>query len=47
MKRLIVCCDGTWQTLSSPYPTNVVKMAEAVKSTTEATRGLSDGALLV
>lgn len=33
MKRLIVCCDGTWQTLSSPYPTNVVKMAEAVKST--------------
>lgn len=32
MKRLIVCCDGTWQKLDSPYPTNVVKIAQAVKS---------------
>lgn len=32
MKRLIVCCDGTWQKLTSPYPTNVVKIAQAVKS---------------
>jgi uncharacterized protein (DUF2235 family) len=32
MKRLIICCDGTWQTLSNPYPTNVVKLAQAVKS---------------
>ncbi len=31
MKRLIVCCDGTWQGLSSDYPTNVVKIAQAVK----------------
>lgn len=31
MKRLIVCCDGTWQKLTSPYPTNVVKIAEAIK----------------
>ncbi|MBN8561051.1 MAG: DUF2235 domain-containing protein [Leptolyngbya sp. UWPOB_LEPTO1] len=31
MKRLVVCCDGTWQQLSSDYPTNVVKMAQAVK----------------
>lgn len=31
MKRLIICCDGTWQTLSSPCPTNVVKMAQAIK----------------
>ena len=31
MKRLIVCCDGTWQKLSSRYPTNVVKMAQAIK----------------
>jgi uncharacterized protein (DUF2235 family) len=30
MKRLIVCCDGTWQQLSSPCPTNVVKLAQAV-----------------
>lgn len=31
MKRLIVCCDGTWQKLTSPYPTNVVKIAQAIK----------------
>ncbi|MBD2690824.1 DUF2235 domain-containing protein [Anabaena catenula] len=31
MKRIIVCCDGTWQTLEAPYPTNVVKLAEAIK----------------
>jgi uncharacterized protein (DUF2235 family) len=31
MKRLVVCCDGTWQQLSSPYPTNVAKIAQAVK----------------
>ncbi|WP_413165342.1 DUF2235 domain-containing protein [Capilliphycus salinus ALCB114379] len=31
MKRLIICCDGTWQSLESPYPTNVVKIALAVK----------------
>ena len=32
MKRLIVCCDGTWQTLISPYPTNVIKLAQAIQS---------------
>ena len=31
MKRLIVCCDGTWQKLDSEYPTNVVKIAQAIK----------------
>lgn len=31
MKRLVVCCDGTWQQLTSSYPTNVVKIAQAVK----------------
>ena len=31
MKRLIVCCDGTWQQLTSPYPSNIVKLAQAVK----------------
>lgn len=31
MKRLIVCCDGTWQQLASPYPSNVVKLAQSVK----------------
>ncbi|WP_017718615.1 DUF2235 domain-containing protein [Kamptonema formosum] len=31
MKRLIVCCDGTWQKLTDPCPTNVVKIAQAIK----------------
>lgn len=31
MKRLVVCCDGTWQDLRSPYPSNVVKLAQSVK----------------
>jgi len=31
MKRLVVCCDGTWQTLETDYPTNVVKIAQAIK----------------
>ncbi|MDF5720751.1 MAG: DUF2235 domain-containing protein [Rhizonema sp. PD37] len=33
MKRLVVCCDGTWQQLSNPCPGNVIKMAQAVKAT--------------
>ncbi|MDZ7969797.1 MAG: DUF2235 domain-containing protein [Nostoc sp. DedSLP03] len=35
MKRLIICCDGTWQKLTSPYPTNVVKIAQAIKPSSE------------
>lgn len=31
MKRLVICCDGTWQNLTSPYPSNVVKLAQSVK----------------
>lgn len=31
MKRLIVCCDGTWQGLDNNCPTNVLKIAQAVK----------------
>jgi uncharacterized protein (DUF2235 family) len=30
-KRLIVCCDGTWQTLDTIYPTNVAKIAQGIK----------------
>lgn len=30
MKRLVVCCDGTWNRLGR-YPTNVVKIAQVVK----------------
>jgi uncharacterized protein (DUF2235 family) len=34
MKRLIVCCDGTWQDLSCSYPTNVVKLAQIIQPIT-------------
>ncbi len=30
MKRLVVCCDGTWQRAGQPVPTNVVKIARAI-----------------
>ncbi|MCY3814626.1 MAG: DUF2235 domain-containing protein [Gammaproteobacteria bacterium] len=30
MKRLVVCCDGTWNTPEMESPTNVVRMAQAV-----------------
>lgn len=29
-KRLVVCCDGTWNTLKQPYPTNVCEVYNAV-----------------
>jgi uncharacterized protein (DUF2235 family) len=35
VKRLIVCCDGTWQKLSSNYPSNVVKITQAIKPLAE------------
>jgi uncharacterized protein (DUF2235 family) len=34
-KRLIVCCDGTWQKTDSLYPTNVAKMIQAIPVTLE------------
>ena len=30
MKRLIVCCDGTWNRADQRSPTNVVKLKAAV-----------------
>ncbi len=33
VKRLIVCADGTWNTLDQRWPTNVVKMARAITPT--------------
>lgn len=33
MKRLIVCCDGTWQSLDNSWPTNVQRMAQLVQPT--------------
>lgn len=32
-KRLIVCCDGTWNELTSEYPTNVVKTSRLIRQT--------------
>jgi uncharacterized protein (DUF2235 family) len=32
MKRLVICCDGTWQRIESSSPTNVERIAQAVKS---------------
>ena len=31
MKRIVVCCDGTWNVANQEHPTNVVKLALAVK----------------
>lgn len=30
-KRLIVCCDGTWQSQDNEVPTNVLKIAQAIE----------------
>lgn len=30
MKRIVICCDGTWKRLDERYPTNVVRIAQAV-----------------
>ena len=35
MKRLVLCCDGSFQNLES-YPTNVVKIAQATQHRDEA-----------
>ncbi len=41
MKRIVICCDGTWNRLDGRRPTNVARLAKAV-----ATRG-DDGAAQV
>jgi uncharacterized protein (DUF2235 family) len=33
MKRIVICCDGTWRRLDSRHPTNVAKLARAVLPT--------------
>lgn len=33
MKRLVVCCDGTWQSLDNDWPTNVQRIAQFVMPT--------------
>jgi len=32
MKRLVICSDGTWQSERSKYPTNIAKIAQAVRT---------------
>jgi uncharacterized protein (DUF2235 family) len=31
MRRLVICCDGTWKTANDEATTNVVRMADAVR----------------
>ncbi len=31
-RRLIICCDGTWQDLAQPYPTNVINILQSIKA---------------
>ncbi len=31
MKRIVICCDGTWRRLDETQPTNVVRLAQAVR----------------
>ena len=31
-KRLILCCDGTWNTAEQKSPTNVTKLYDALKT---------------
>lgn len=33
MKRIVICCDGTWNRLDAAHPTNVVKFAQSVLPT--------------
>ncbi|MDC0886193.1 DUF2235 domain-containing protein [Altererythrobacter sp.] len=41
MKRVIICCDGTWQSLDNDWPTNVQRIGQfVVPSTPTATQTL-------
>ncbi|AYF75634.1 DUF2235 domain-containing protein [Nocardia yunnanensis] len=43
MKRLVVCCDGTWKAESSTTSSNIVKIAETVRLTGADREGKSVG----
>jgi uncharacterized protein (DUF2235 family) len=34
-RKLVVCCDGTWQKINVTYPTNVVKVKSAIEGAQE------------
>lgn len=35
MKRIVICCDGTWNRLDAAHSTNVVRLAESVLPTAD------------
>lgn len=35
MKRMVICCDGTWQSLDNDWPTNVQRIAQFLKPTAD------------
>ncbi|MFI5781493.1 DUF2235 domain-containing protein [Nocardia sp. NPDC051570] len=43
MKRLVICCDGTWGAECNPSVSNIVKIAESVRLHTTAARGAGVG----
>jgi hypothetical protein len=40
MKRLVICCDGTWNRPDSPHVTNIEKIARTVHTDLAATDGV-------
>jgi uncharacterized protein (DUF2235 family) len=40
MKRLVICCDGTWNRPDSPHVTNIEKIARTVQTDLAATGGV-------
>ncbi|MFF0490792.1 DUF2235 domain-containing protein [Nocardia sp. NPDC004068] len=40
MKRLVVCCDGTWGAECNPSVSNIVKIAESVRMRTSSPSGV-------
>ena len=40
MKRIVILCDGTWRRSDAPYPTNVVRLAQAVSRRDQVVRYL-------
>ncbi len=40
MKRLVICCDGTWNRPDSTYVTNIEKIARSVQTDLTATNGI-------
>jgi|TARA_A100001391_G_scaffold182749_2_gene149498 uncharacterized protein (DUF2235 family) len=45
MKRIVICCDGTWNRLDAAHPTNVVKLAQSVLPTDS--RGVTQATIYV